>query len=42
MSPAELAKTRKELQAEWDALPAEEKQKKEQRFADKAKGADDD
>lgn len=37
MSPADLAKTRMALQAEWDAQPADQKEKKQQRIADKAR-----
>ncbi|MBA3810893.1 MAG: hypothetical protein H0X27_04460 [Caulobacteraceae bacterium] len=41
MSPADLAKTRMSLQAEWDAQPAEQKEKKQQRLAEKAKKSAD-
>ncbi len=45
MSAADLAKTRMALQAEWDAQPADQKEKKQQRITDKAQksqGGDDD
>lgn len=41
MSAADLAKTRMALQAEWDAQPADQKEKKQQRIADKAKKSQD-
>ena len=36
MSPADLAQTRAALQAEWDAQPADQKEKRQQRIAGKA------
>ena len=37
MSPADLAQTRLALQVEWDAQPAEQKEKKLTRIGDKAR-----